>query len=342
MSIEVNIKKNLGSFRLDAAFSAENEVLALLGASGCGKSMTLRCIAGIERPDEGRIVVDGRVLFDSAKKIDLPPQARRVGLLFQNYALFPTMTVAQNIAAPLRKKDPARVAEYIRRFRLDGLENQLPGQLSGGQQQRAALARMLITEPELLMLDEPFSALDAHLRWEMEQEILSVTQAFGGTTLLVSHNRDEVYRIARSIAVYDNGHIDRAGDKWELFRNPVTATAARLTGCKNIADASWAGGRLTVPEWGLTLTAPDPGRPICKVGIRAHYIKGVSQPGENVFSYEVVSSIEDTFSVILVIRPTGAPEGAAIRWELSKADHAALPPGGLAHIAPEDLLLLER
>lgn len=342
MAIEVRIKKNLGSFRLDAAFSAENEVLALLGASGCGKSMTLRCIAGIERPDEGYIAVDGRVLFDSKKKIDLPPQARRVGLLFQNYALFPTMTVAQNIAAGLRRKDPARVAEYIHRFRLDGLDDQLPGQLSGGQQQRVALARMLITEPELLMLDEPFSALDAHLRWEMEQEILSVTRAFGGTTLLVSHDRDEVYRIAQTIAVYDQGHIDRAGDKWALFRDPVTATAARLTGCKNITDASWADGRVSIPEWGLELAAPDPGRPVSRVGLRAHMIRGAAQPGENVFSYEILSAIEDTFSIILVIRPAGAPERAAIRWELSKADHAALPPGALAYVAPEDLLLLER
>ena len=340
MSIEVNIRKDLGGFRLDAAFSAGNEVLALLGASGCGKSMTLRCIAGIERPDAGRIVVDGRVLFDSEKKIDLRPQERRVGLLFQNYALFPTMTVEQNIAAGLRKKDGARVAEYIRRFRLEGLERQLPGQLSGGQQQRAALARMLITEPELLMLDEPFSALDAHLRWELEQEVMAVTRSFGGTTLLVSHNRDEVYRIASSIAVYGRGTIDRVGDKWDLFRDPETATVARLTGCKNLAAASWAEGRVTVPEWGLTLAAPDPGRPVSCAGIRAHFFKGVEQPGKNVFHYEVFSAIEDTFSVILMIRPDGAAENAALRWELSKDDYAALPAGNLACIAPEDVLLL--
>lgn len=122
MSLEVNIKKRLGGFTLDVAFSAGDGVLALLGASGCGKSMTLRCIAGIERPDEGRIVLGDRVLFDSAQKINLPPQKRRVGLLFQNYALFPTMTVEQNIVASLSKKDRRQVAEYIRRFRLEGLE----------------------------------------------------------------------------------------------------------------------------------------------------------------------------------------------------------------------------
>lgn len=341
MSIEVNIKKRLGSFVLDVAFAAGNEVLALLGASGCGKSMTLRCIAGIERPDEGRIVVDGRVLFDSARRIDLSPQERQVGLLFQNYALFPTMSVEQNIAAGLRKKDAALVREYIRRFRLEGLEGQLPGQLSGGQQQRAALARMLITQPSLIMLDEPFSALDAHLRWELEQEVMAVTQSFGGTTLLVSHNRDEVYRIAASIAVYGHGTIDRMGEKWALFQDPETATAARLTGCKNIAPAAWSEGMVTIPEWGLSLRAPDPGRPVDCAGIRAHFLRGAAEPGENVFRYEVVSAIEDTFSLILMIRPADCPQARPIRWELSKQDYAALPEGNLAEIRGEDILLLQ-
>ena len=342
MSLEVAIKKQLGRFTLNVSFSAGNEVLALLGSSGCGKSMTLRCIAGVEQPDEGRIVADGRVLFDSARRINLPPQQRRVGLLFQNYALFPNMTVEQNIAAGLGRggKGSSLVVEYLRRFRLEGLEQHLPRQLSGGQQQRVALARMLITQPALLMLDEPFSALDAHLRWELEQEVLSITRDFGGTTLLVSHNRDEVYRIADSIAVYSHGSIDRVGEKWSLFRDPRTAVTARLTGCKNIAAARWTGHHLEVPEWGLSLSAPAPGRPADCVGLRAHYLQGVKQPGENVFRYEVVSSIEDTFSVILMIRPADAPQAQPIRWELSKADFAALPPGRLVRIPPEALMPL--
>ena len=342
MSLEVAIKKQLGRFTLNVSFSAGNEVLALLGSSGCGKSMTLRCIAGVEQPDEGRIVADGRVLFDSARRINLPPQQRRVGLLFQNYALFPNMTVEQNIAAGLGRggKGSPLVAEYLRRFRLGGLEQHLPRQLSGGQQQRVALARMLITQPALLMLDEPFSALDAHLRWELEQEVLSITRDFGGTTLLVSHNRDEVYRIADSIAVYSHGSIDRVGEKWALFRDPRTAVTARLTGCKNIAAARWTDHHLEVPEWGLSLSAPAPGRPADCVGLRAHYLQGVKQPGENVFRYEVVSSIEDTFSVILMIRPADAPQAQPIRWELSKADFAALPPGRLVRIPPEALMPL--
>ena len=167
MSLEVNVTKRFDGFTLHAAFTAGDTATALLGASGCGKSMTLRCIAGIVRPDEGRIVLDGRVLFDSAQGIDLPPQQRNVGLLFQNYALFPNMTVEQNILCALKKeKDPAArraaCAEALRAMRLEELAKRLPGALSGGQQQRAALARILAAKPRILMLDEPFSALDRH------------------------------------------------------------------------------------------------------------------------------------------------------------------------------------
>ena len=165
MSLEVNIEKKLDGFTLRAAFSAGNTPTALLGASGCGKSMTLRCIAGIVKPDKGRIVLDGRVLFDSEQHIDLPPQQRNVGLLFQNYALFPNMTVEQNILCALKKeKDPAArraaCAEALRAMRLEELAKRLPGALSGGQQQRAALARILASRPEVLLLDEPFTGMD--------------------------------------------------------------------------------------------------------------------------------------------------------------------------------------
>ncbi len=173
MSLEVNVTKRFDGFTLHAAFTAGDTATALLGASGCGKSMTLRCIAGIVRPDEGRIVLDGRVLFDSTQGIDLPPQQRNVGLLFQNYALFPNMTVEQNILSALKKeKDPAArraaCAEALRAMRLEELAKRLPGALSGGQQQRAALARILAAKPRILMLDEPFSALDSYLREEVE------------------------------------------------------------------------------------------------------------------------------------------------------------------------------
>ena len=200
MSLEINIEKKLDGFTLRAAFTAGNTSTALLGASGCGKSMTLRCIAGIVKPDRGRIVLDGRMLFDSAQHIDLPPQQRGVGLLFQNYALFPNMTVEQNILCGLKaEKDPAArraaCAEMLRAMRLEPLAKRYPAQLSGGQQQRAALARILVGKPRILMLDEPFSALDSYLREEVEGEVGSLLASFAGTALLVTHNRDEAYRL---------------------------------------------------------------------------------------------------------------------------------------------------
>ena len=167
MSLSVDIEKKVGAFHLRCAFEAENETMALLGASGCGKSMTLRCIAGILRPDRGKIVLNGRTLFDSEKHIDLPPQERRVGYLFQQYALFPHMTVEKNILAGTREGTRTErrdaVQKIMRTLGLEELAKRLPGQLSGGQQQRAALARILVGKPELLLLDEPFSALDEHI-----------------------------------------------------------------------------------------------------------------------------------------------------------------------------------
>lgn len=171
MSLEVHIEKKLNGFTLRSDFTAGNTATAILGASGCGKSMTLRCIAGIVKPDKGRIVLDGRVLFDSGQHIDLPPQQRGVGLLFQNYALFPNMTVEQNILCGLKaERDKAarkaRCAGMLRALRLEELASRRPAELSGGQQQRTALARILVGKPRILMLDEPFSALDSYLREE--------------------------------------------------------------------------------------------------------------------------------------------------------------------------------
>ncbi len=183
--LSVYIKKNLGKFDLDISFEAENETRALLGASGSGKSMTLKCIAGIEKPDEGFISLNGRVLFDSKKNIDLSPRLRKVGYLFQQYALFPNMTVLRNVITGVRDKDKDKATamrkarEKLELMRLTGLEDKYPYQLSGGEQQRVALARILANEPELLLLDEPFSALDSYLRWQLELELASSSRSMG-------------------------------------------------------------------------------------------------------------------------------------------------------------------
>ena len=209
MSLLIDIEKRLGSFHLQVQLQAQDEVTALSGASGCGKSMTLKCIAGIVTPDRGRIVLNDRVLFDSAAHIDLPPQRRRMGYLFQNYALFPTMTVEKNILCAIsgsKTEKGAALSDAVRRFRLEGLEHHYPAQLSGGQQQRVALARILCAKPEAILLDEPFSALDSYLKWQLELELSDLLAAFRGPILWVTHDRGEVFRSCRQICVLDHGH----------------------------------------------------------------------------------------------------------------------------------------
>ena len=207
MAIQVNIEKNFKGFSLKTAFESTTSSTGILGASGSGKSMTLRCIAGIETPDKGKIVINGRMVFDSEKKINLKPQERRIGYLFQNYALFPNMTVPENLMAGLmaceKNKNTAsqKIREILEKFELNGLERHKPSELSGGQQQRVALARIFLSSPDILMLDEPFSALDGYLRWNLEQELLDVLKDFAGPTLFVSHSRDEVYRSCVRVCV---------------------------------------------------------------------------------------------------------------------------------------------
>lgn len=348
MSIYVDICRTVGDFSLNVAFEAGRETLSLLGDSGCGKSMTLRCIAGVLRPDRGVIRINGETVFDSRRRIDLKPQRRRVGYLFQNYALFPNMTVLENIMTGLERQRGLTGAqrrqqalEYVQRLKLEGLERHYPAQLSGGQQQRTALARILASRPELLLLDEPFSALDATLRWEMEQVVRETIRNFEGTVLLVTHNRDEVYRLSDKVAVYNGGKIDRLDEKWALFAHPVTATAARLTGCKNLSPARRQGDRVLALDWFLDFPAPE-GGDWDWIGIRAHRFALVEGPGEYAFPYEVVNRIEDTFSYILQIRRQGVPEAKTLRWEVEKALHLSIPDRGFVRVPPEEVLLLKQ
>ena len=339
MSIYVDIEKDLGSFCLKAQFEAGNETLALLGASGCGKSMTLRCIAGIETPDRGKIILDGVTLFDSEQKINLTPQQRRTGLMFQNYALFPNMTVLQNLRTGARReKDPRKRREMIRsvmeRFDLAPLADRLPHQLSGGQQQRVALARMLVSDPGILLLDEPFSALDSHLRFRLEQEVRQVIRDFGKTVILVSHDRDEVYRMSDSIAIMDSGRIQRLGGRAAVFADPQTRTAAVLTGCKNISPITRTGGCIRATDWDLALDLPDLPPEVTAVGVRMKTIRPGA--GENQRTCRVLETIENPFSCTVML-DTPVPLG----WELSRQDWAALRSDEITiHIPNEAILLL--
>ena len=235
MTLIVNIKKKLSQFTLDANFEVDDFRLAILGESGAGKSMLLKCIAGIEKPDEGRIILDGTVLFDSEQKINCPIQQRSIGYLFQDYALFPNMTVAENIAIAIPKKGTQQeVTEYIRDIGLTGYENEYPGNLSSGQKQRVALARILISKPNILLLDEPFSALDEHIKLNMELELLEMLSTFNKTVIFVSHNKQEVFHISERTVVLHQGKAGKVKETSLLYKNPSTYSEAMLAGYKNI------------------------------------------------------------------------------------------------------------
>ncbi len=345
MSLTVDIKKRFGSFKLESKFEAQNGVTCLLGPSGCGKSVTLKCIAGIEKPDEGYIELDGVVLFDSEKGINLPPQKRRVGYLFQSYALFPNMTVRQNILCGMRhEKDraakEARLKKTVDMFQLNGLENHRPSQLSGGQAQRTALARIMVGDPRLLLLDEPFSALDAHLRDRLMLEMRDVLVRFGREVIMVTHNRDEAYNMSREIAVMDSGRLLTVKKTKALFADPGSMPAAILTGCKNIAAAEKRGEReVYVPEWGVTFTTARPvGDGIKAIGIRAHYFNSATP--SNRYEVEYFEEMEEPFEWIIEFRfKSAAADAPSVWWRVAKDKRPQTFPAELG-IAPANILLL--
>ena len=234
MAIEVKIQRKLSTFELNIDFKSDSKRIGILGASGCGKSMTLKSIAGIEPPENGVIKIEGKTVYDSENKVNLKPQKRNIGYLFQNYALFPTMTVEKNIAAGLKGKkqeNANRVREMIEKFQLTGLEKRFPSELSGGQQQRVALARIMAYKPDVILLDEPFSALDMYLKDRLQQELLELLNDYEGTVIMVSHSRDEVYRLSEELLIIDQGQIVAAGKTKELFQNPLHPYTQGLLSC---------------------------------------------------------------------------------------------------------------
>ena len=319
MTLYVDIKKDLGGFRLSVKFEAKDGVMGILGPSGCGKSMTLRCIAGVERPDEGRIVLDGVTLFDSEQRINLKPQQRRVGYLFQNYALFPNMTVRQNILCGAKwEKDKAKreelLARYIELMQLSGLEGHYPAQLSGGQQQRVALARILVNQPKLLMLDEPFSALDTHLREKLLVEMKGILERFGGVSIAVTHSRDEAYDLCDTIALMGDGRIHTLKPTKELFADPGTKAGASMTGCKNFSRARKIGEyEVEALDWGVGFTTAKPVRDdVAYIGIRAHYFSPNTK--QNSHPVKLLGKIEEPFEDIIRFRYAAQPEGSPDLW----------------------------
>ncbi len=326
LSLIVNIKKKLKGFQLMVDFEADHDILGVLGASGSGKSMTLRCIAGIETPDEGKIVLNGRTLFDSERRINLSCQQRKVGFLFQNYALYPHMTVEKNIGFALSgltsDQRAKKVQKAIEMMHLKNLEKRYPTELSGGQQQRVALARALVVEPEVLLLDEPFSALDEYLRNQMVNQLMETLSDYQGVTLFVTHNMEEAYRLCKQIMVIDQGKKEACKERDDIFMHPTTLPVAQVTGCKNISTVRiLPDGRIEANEWGIKLWTPGNCSRIAHVGIRANHIKMAEKAGKNVFELWPVYTNEAPFRITVYlsrVQPKSNSRDFVLQWEMSK------------------------
>lgn len=328
MSIYCKIKKDFGTFKLDVSFEGSNEVLALLGASGSGKSMILRCIAGIVKPDSGKIVVDDCVFFDSKHQINLTPRQRRVGLLFQDYALFPNMTVADNIRIAMNENYRNTLEEVLENYHLSEQQNQYPHQLSGGQKQRCAIARMIVTCPNIILLDEPFCALDSFLKYKLEKELFQTIAEYGKTVLLVSHNRDEVYRLSQKVSVIMDGLNMPMTEKHELFAHPQNYHSALLTGCKNVFPAQKQRHSVYIEALNLHLPLSNPAK-LDYAGIRANdifYIDFKQQSDDRfiTFDFTIESRTEGLYNYILLVRPIDAKESLVM--EVSKDKFADIDP----------------
>lgn len=271
MGLSIHVQKKLGEFNLKVDLETGDEIIGLLGYSGCGKTMTLKMIAGIITPDRGRIVLNDKVLYDSEKKINLKPQQRNVGLMFQSYALFNHMSVYENIAIGMKEKAEEKkkiIDYYLELLNLTHLKDQKPKTLSGGQKQRVALARILAQQPDVLMLDEPFSALDNHLIYTIEREFKKALKCFKGPVIYISHNRHEIYKYCQKTAVMSEGQLVEFKQTKELFDECETIAAARLTGCRNIAKVYYQGEYFNIPDWELKFKIPASKRAFNYIGVR--------------------------------------------------------------------------
>jgi molybdate transport system ATP-binding protein len=337
--LDVRLVKRLAGFTLDAEWTADGGVAALFGPSGAGKTLTLQCLAGLLRPDAGRIVVDGRVLFDATTGVDVPPQARRVGYVFQGYALFPHLSVADNVGfglrgRPRRERD-MRVAEVMTRLGLAGLERRHPGELSGGQRQRVALGRALAIDPALLLLDEPLSALDTPLRRTLRDELRAVLADWGTAAVVVTHDFTEAYRLGDRIVVYEAGKVVQAARRAELLWQPASESVARIMGIPNVLHGTvvkatpdriqlrWRGQLLEAVNSPSRSYLPPPDAPIAFF-IRPEYVRlirkdrVVADPGHhmNLMRGEVVADEDFGTTWTLRIRLDAPGPPAQGGWDL--------------------------
>jgi molybdate transport system ATP-binding protein len=321
MTLEFRVERRLGAFAYDVEFSARDEVLVLFGHSGAGKSLTLQFTAGLLRPDRGRITVGGATVFDSSAKVNLPPQQRRVGYVVQELALFEHLSVAENVGfgVPHRGDRKLRVRQLLELLDLFGFEDRRPRTLSGGQRQRVALARAIARDASLLLLDEPFSALDDSLRTSMRKELLRLRAELGLTILFVTHDLREAHFLADRVAVFDGGRMLQIGTRDEIFKRPSSRRVAQLTGVPNI----WRGVVTIVDQDSVSVlvdgmilrSATNPagfecGQPV-DVMVRAERINlrrdlSAIRGRRNLVTAEVVSEYAYGSTHTLHLKPTGA------------------------------------
>ena len=338
--LKVDIQMELKEFDLIVGFELKNKRLGILGPSGCGKSMTLKSIAGIVTPDEGivRLKTDEETTyFDSSKKINLKPQKRNVGYLFQNYALFPNMTVEENIAIGIDKNEKEIVSEMVKRFQLNGLEKRYPRQLSGGQQQRVALARIMAYSPDVILLDEPFSAMDTFLKEQLRIELSKSLKDFDGFSIMVTHDRDEAFQFCDELIVLDQGKIVAKGDTYEIFENPRKVQVARLTGCKNISKVEIIDDyHLKSLDWGITFEVSEKiSSNITHIGIRAHDFIAAEKDDVNAFETTNATIMEMPFEWEITL-----PNGLWWKYDKQIWEHEFELPKYL-RVDPKEIILLE-
>ena len=344
MTLKVDISSKLDEFKASFSFESSSDRIGILGESGAGKSLLLKFLAGIYNPDKGEIWLDGKCLYSTEKKIKVRPQERNIAYMFQNYALFPTMSVRDNIeivARGSKEQKREKVDGLLKKFRIEELSERKPGELSGGQQQRVALARVLSYEPALILLDEPFSALDQGLKEILQLELENMLKDYGGKVIMVSHSMDELYKFSNELIIISDGCIVETGSKKELFHNPSSLKAAKLLGVNNILKAQVLDdNRLYLQEWNTYLTLDGKSvENISYIGIRDTGFKPVwnqGLEGDNVIEidilnvYETLNQIKIFFTVATGVKTEkrytfvldrdlfeiyGLPKKLQIQWE---------------------------
>ena len=342
--LELNIKKKLNNFTLDIECKLNSNRIGILGGSGAGKSMILKMLAGIEKPDKGYIKLDDRLLFDSEKKTDIKPKDRHIGYCFQNYALFPNLTVYENIVIGLSKSERADVDKFLEKFELTKIKDSKPNKISGGQAARVAMARILIRKPKVLLFDEAFSALDIYLRDHIQEEIAQILEDFEGSAIFVSHSRDELYRLCDSMMVIDSGKISNLGNTKEIFKFPKTKTAAILTGCKNISDIRYiSDNTIEAIDWGINFEfSKELPKDINAIGIRAHeFVPVWEESGNNLIEFKLKSRAKLPFEDNYYLYTNGSSD---ITWLVQKDIKEKIAGRGLPkflQIDEENILLLK-